>query len=175
MKFLILFSLFALAAIAEISQSKRSVESGSVVRKNAVNINYQHGMAGVSLQRNYLDYASVVVNMGTRQDPAVSSFSAGAEWTIEESTSHNGIYLNPSIVYIKTGIDRNRRFNDSYHDLYGVNLREDDSALGLSFILKHKWLFHRKNASYVIGTGAEVLRVRSSNGFGLIASLGIIF
>ncbi len=163
---------FASESVVSTSDSKPKL---SIPSKNTINLSYQHGLGGVSFQRNYYDYASAIINVGSRQDPSIMAISAGSEWTTEESTLHSGIYLNPSIVYLKTGVDRNRRFNDAYHKLYGVNLRQDDQALGLSFILKYKWIFNRKSTSYVIGAGTEFLRVRSSNGLGLTANLGIIF
>ena len=83
--------------------------------------------------------------------------------------------MMPSIVYYKTGKSKNVKFNDSYHKLYGVNMRENDAALGMSFILNQKWIFNTNAGSYAIGVGPEFIRLRSSYGIGFIANLGIIF
>jgi hypothetical protein len=136
---------------------------------------YIHGLAGISYQRNYYDYATYILSVGGRTDPNLMAASLGLEWTLENSTLEDGLYLMPSVILYRTGEDDNLVFNDAYKDVYGINLRENDQAIGLSFTLRYKWIFDQEDTSYVIGAGAEFIRLRSSNGLGLVANLGVIF
>lgn len=160
----------------ELSETTDENYQLTITKKNAIYMGYNHGLAGVAYHRNYYNYATAYLFTGKRYNPGLTGIAAGVEWTLSPSTLNSGWYISPSAIYFKTGADNQLGPNDSYAELYGVSLKENEAALGLSLSITHKWVFlNSDRKSVVFGLGTEFLRVRSNIGLGLVSNLGIIF